>query len=262
MPEPGSPDVSAVERAQRVAQRFEKPVMLATVLVIPALVVEASAGDPRLKSAAVMLNWLIWLVFLAELAALLAVAPSRSQWVRSHPLLVAIVILTVPFLPASLQAARLFRLARLVRLVAVLKLAQRLLSPSGIQFAAATVGLAVLGGAAAFQAAERTQDPPPTLWDSVWWAMTTVTTVGYGDIEVKTTLGRIVGMVLMILGIGFVALLTGALAQRFLQPSAERIEAAETRLAEEEREIADEFRELAERLARLEQRVIRDARAG
>jgi len=249
-------------RLERVTRRFEKPVLLATVLVIPAVIVEESGASRVVKDAALLMNWLIWLVFLAEMVALLAVAPSRRDWLARNPLSVAIVVVTVPFLPASLQAARLFRLARLVRLVLVLRLARQLLSPAGVQFAAVTVGLAVLGGGAAFSAAERTSDPPPTLWDSVWWAMSTVTTVGYGDVSPQTTLGRVVGIALMVIGIGFVALLTGAIAQRFLHPDVARIEAAGERLEAGEHDIAEEFRDLAERLARLEARVVARNRGG
>ncbi len=152
-------------------RRFEKPVLLASALVIPAIIVEATAHAGGLREAAAVLNWVIWAVFVAELAAMLAVAPSRTEWMRANPLLVLIVLVTVPFLPASVQAARAFRLARLVRLVLVIRLARRLLSPSGLQFAAAITGLAVLGGATAFEAAEQGTARAPTLWDSIWWAV-------------------------------------------------------------------------------------------
>jgi len=243
-----------------MANRFEKPVLLATVLVIPALIVEASADAGELRTAATMLNWLIWLVFVAELVAMLSVAPDRRQWVRSHPLLILIVLVTVPFLPASLQAARVFRLARLVRLVLVVGLARRFLSPAGLQFAAAITGIGVLGGAAAFQAAERSARHAPTLWDSIWWAMTTVTTVGYGDVNATTTLGRAIGIALMIMGIGFVALLTGAIAQWLLRGEAERIEEAQEQAAEDEHAIAEEFKAITERLAALERRILEQQR--
>jgi voltage-gated potassium channel len=243
-------------RTADMARRFEKPVLLASALVIPTIIVETSAQAEELRSAATMLNWLIWLVFVAEVVGILAVSPSKPQWLRSHPLHVLIVLVTMPFLPASLQAARVFRLARLVRLVLVLQLARRFLSPNGLQFAAAITGLGVLGGAAAFQAAERGADHAPTLWDSIWWAVTTITTVGYGDVKVTTTLGRAVGIALMIMGIGFVALLTGAIAQRLLHVETERIEEATGRVEAEEHVIADEFKAIAKRLAELERRVI------
>lgn len=82
-----------------------------------------------------------------------------------------------------------------------------------------------------------------------------MTTVGYGDISPETTLGRVVGIALMLLGIGFVALLTGALAQRLLQGDAERIEEAETRVEADEHAIARDFQAIAQRLVDLEQRV-------
>lgn len=249
----------AEARGERIARRFEKPVLLATVLLIPTIIVEASQPSPEVNSAALVMNWLIWLVLAAEMAALLAVAPSRRRWLRQNPLTVVIVVLTVPLWPASMQAARLFRLARLVRLVLVVRLAQRLLAPAGLQFAGAMVGLAVLGGATAFTAAERSSEHPPSVFDGVWWAMSTVTTVGYGDISPETTLGRIIGMALMVIGIGFVALLTGAIAQRFLQGDVERVEAAEERIEAGELDIAEEFRDLAERLARLEARVMQSS---
>jgi voltage-gated potassium channel len=72
----------------------------------------------------------------------------------------------------------------------------------------------VVGGGVVFVAVEPGQNL--STWDGLWWAAETVTTVAYGDIYPTTALGRIVATVVMTTGIGFVALLTGALAQRFL----------------------------------------------
>jgi voltage-gated potassium channel len=57
----------------------------------------------------------------------------------------------------------------------------------------------------------------PDLWDGVWWAVVTVTTVGYGDLYPTTVQGRLIGMVLMFVGIGFLSLLTAAVASRFVK---------------------------------------------
>ena len=55
------------------------------------------------------------------------------------------------------------------------------------------------------------------MWDGIWWAVVTVTTVGYGDLYPKTVQGRLIGMVLMFVGIGFLSLLTAAVASRFVK---------------------------------------------
>jgi voltage-gated potassium channel len=46
------------------------------------------------------------------------------------------------------------------------------------------------------------------IWDAIWWAVVTITTVGYGDVSPATAEGRLAAGVLMILGIAFFSFLT------------------------------------------------------
>lgn len=51
--------------------------------------------------------------------------------------------------------------------------------------------------------------------DSIWWAVVTTTTVGYGDISPNTPFGRIAAILLMFLGIGFIGMLTSTITEYF-----------------------------------------------
>jgi voltage-gated potassium channel len=248
-----------MEREERIERRFELPIVVAALLVIPIIVVEqASAGEPWSTLAAVG-NWLVWLLFLAEVVVMLAIVPDRGRWLRTHPLEVAIVVLTPPFLPASLQALRVFRLLRLLRLIAAVRYARRVFTLDGLRYGALLALITVLAGGAAFAHAEGEE---VSTWDGVWWAVTTMTTVGYGDIYPSTDTGRAVAILVMVVGIGFLSLLIGSVSERFVSGGVEE-EVAEVERAVEadveraEAEVLAEIRAISSRLRQLEARLER-----
>ncbi len=224
-------DVNA--RALAMERRLERPLLLAALLTIPAIAIEQSNPSDPWRSIAVALNWMIWIAFLAEAVLMLRLADDRWKWIREHPLEVAIVLLTPPLLPASMQAARVFRLLRLLRLLRLGMLTRRLLSTEGVRDAAVLAAMTVLGGGAAYAVVEKGQNL--STWDGVWWAIVTVTTVGYGDTFPRTDAGRAIAIVVMFVGIGFIAILTAAAAERFLRAQRDErqeLEGVERRLDE------------------------------
>jgi voltage-gated potassium channel len=106
--------------------------------------------------------------FLAELVVMLAVVPDRWQWLREHPIEVIVVVLSSPFLPASLAAARVLRLLRLVRLLRLAVVVRSLFTIEGVRYIGLLAFVTVLAGGTAFAAVER----QPTSWDGIWWAAT------------------------------------------------------------------------------------------
>jgi voltage-gated potassium channel len=235
------------ERSGRVAEWFKWPLVVAALLVVPVLIVEGSDFGEPWESVALVVNWAIWIAFLAEVVVMLAVVPSRIAWLREHTLDVAIVVLTPPFLPA-LAGIRLLRLLRLLRLVWLARFVRNVFSLEGVQWASLLTALTALGGGVAFASVESGY----STGDGIYWALTTMTTVGYGDLSPKTDEGKIIAVAVMVVGIGFIALLTGAIAQRFLAPSVERVEEEVEHLDEEEEAVLREVRELGERIRRLE----------
>jgi len=188
---------------------------------------------------------------------MLVVVSDRWRWVRSHLLEVTVVLLTPPFLPASFQALRALRLLRLLRLLRVARYARRVFSLEGVRYAAILAALTAVGGGYTYSAIESAQDPAPSVWDGVWWAVSTMTTVGYGDEFPLTTGGRLAAMALMLVGVGFIAILTGAIAERFLAGEIEDVVEGVEETAATEGELLAELRAIRVRLDRLEGRLER-----
>ena len=90
--------------------------------------------------------------------------------------------------------------------------------------------------------------------DAFWWALQTVTTVGYGDIVPKDVIGRIIGAVVMLQGIAFITVVTAVITSIFVERAhRERLGATEP----EPDEVHDAIRSVDERLQRIEERLER-----
>jgi voltage-gated potassium channel len=234
------------DRAARMERRFAWPVLIAALFVVPVIALEESPLGEPWDTIATVGNWTIWLTFAAELVAMLAVVPDRWRWIRRHPLDVLVVVLTPPVVPAGLQFLRLLRLLRLVR---VFTQVRRMFSPEGVLLASLFAAYTVIAGGLTFAVVEE-----DSALDGLYWAVTTVTTVGYGDVLPDTEAGKAIAVVVMLTGIGFVAFLTGAIAQRFLTPDIQVVEQE----AEQERDVLlTEIRDIGQRLQRVEEALTR-----
>jgi voltage-gated potassium channel len=67
----------------------------------------------------------------------------------------------------------------------------------------------------------------PTFGSALWWAAQTVTTVGYGDITPGATSGRIVAVVVMLSGLGFITVSTAAVSATLIEAARRRLAVAE-----------------------------------
>ena len=230
------------DAAGRVRTPLEPVVLGAAIALIPVMIVETTTNG-WVQTAALAANWAIWGIFVAELLLVLIVAERKWAALNAHWLDVAIVVLTPPIYGQVLSSLRYLRLLRLLTFVQAglvvaraVRAERTLSSGQTLRFAAlAAVFLVLIAGAAQ---ATFNGDEFGGFWDGVWWAWVTVTTVGYGDIVVADVEGRVIGMILMLVGIGFIGVLTATVASRFMQKEShvdqimEKLDRIETELAE------------------------------
>ena len=178
----------------------------------PAFVDSIPASTQTLLNA---VQWISWIAFAADLIYGLTKSSNKKSYLMKHPLEVAAVLL--PFL----------RPLRLMRVISFGGLALQKVA-IGRQFAI-TVKVAISALFISYIAAiqitisERGVEGSniKTFNDGLWWAVTTVTTVGYGDRFPTTTEGRLLAVLLMITGISLVGVITASVAAWFVKMSQE-----------------------------------------
>ena len=114
--------------------------------------------------------------------------------------------------------------------------------------AALTLLLVTVSGIAVHET-DPTRFPNP--WRGLWFAIVTVTTVGYGDTFPTSVVGRLVASFLMVVGIGFLGLATASIAGHFVNQDADDKHREST---DKQEEILAELRRVHDRLDRLEAR--------
>jgi voltage-gated potassium channel len=106
----------------------------------------------------------------------------------------------------------------------------------------------------AFGVLERIVEPEtfPTVWLGMWWALETVTTVGYGDVVPLTTAGKIIGSFLLLGGLAFltviIAMITGGFVARYQRQA---ITEGEDAYVQRMDALGDELKEIRAELQRL-----------
>lgn len=158
-------------------------------------------------------QWVCWLAFALDLIYGIWNAESKKDYLKHHPLEIASVLL--PFL-------RPLRLMRVISFggLALQKIAIGRQFAITVKVALTTVFIAYIS-AIQITITERDVDGSniKNFADGLWWAITTVTTVGYGDRYPTTTEGRLLAVLLMIMGISLVGVITASVAAWFVKMS-------------------------------------------
>jgi hypothetical protein len=127
--------------------------------------------------------------------------------------------------------------------------------PPSIRLAASVIvsatALIVIGGGALMRVLDHHEYP--SIWLGMWWAIQTVTTVGYGDVTPKDVVGRLIASFIMLEGIAFVAIITAAITSSFVARAEQERDFADDAVeTKEEARLNARFDDLDGRLDRLE----------
>jgi voltage-gated potassium channel len=128
--------------------------------------------------------------------------------------------------------------------------------PPSVRTAAGVIvtatALVVVAGGVAMRMLDH--DEYSSIWVGMWWALQTVTTVGYGDVTPRHTSGRIVATLVMLEGIAFLTIIIAAITSTFVARASEEREAADAAEEDAEQKRLDaRFDGIDERLDRVEQ---------
>ena len=230
-------------KLQRWERYSEWPLAGAAVLFL-ALFSRQVLVEPHGREAHIVwaVNWAIWGLFVLDYVVRLCLADNRWHWFLRHLLDFAIVALP------------LLRPLRLLRLLVLIEVLQKAIGDafrgrivvytvSGVVLLIYTSSLAVFDKERYLHGATIN-----SFGKAVWWSITTVTTVGYGDVYPVTNTGRVIAVLLMIGGISLVGVVTAALASWIIERVTEEESVMQAATVAHVEELRNEIRALGKEL--------------
>ncbi|SDC88404.1 potassium channel family protein [Actinokineospora iranica] len=192
--------------------------------------------------------WVVWGVFAVDYVTRLALARHKWRFVGRH--LFDLVVVALPMV----------RQLRALRLITVFRVLNQRMDTSfrgktGVYVGGTTLLVGLCASLAVLDAERHAPDASITTFgDALWWTLTTISTVGYGDHYPVTVEGRLVAGALMLGGIALLGVVTGVIASWFV----EKIAGAEQSIEDTTRA---EVRLLREELAQLRAELLTRERA-
>jgi voltage-gated potassium channel len=187
-----------------------------TILALAFLVAfswPAFEANPSEQTSSILngIQWLSWIAFAIDLVFSLFRAEDKKDFIRRHPL---------EILAVALPMLRPLRIVRVISFGSMVFEKVAIGKSLGILIRLLVITL-FLGYISAIQITmiEREQSGANILnfWDGLWWAFTTITTVGYGDKYPISGEGRILAVFLMVLGISLLGVVTATIAAWFVR---------------------------------------------
>ncbi len=232
--------ISKAKDGDRPSQFFDWSIMVLIALSILSIILESFADIKEKYNSLFQIFEVITIVvfsieFLLRIWTADLLHPNakhpRLKYIFSFMAIIdlaAILPFYLPFFSADLRFLRMMRLFRLFRLLRVFKLGRyfdalqviaKVIRSSGPQLimSVAICFFVMLFSAIIMYTVENPIQPEqfPNVISSLWWAICTLTTVGYGDVYPITSVGRLFASIISLVGIGIIAIPTGIIAAGF-----------------------------------------------
>ena len=204
--------------------RFEIASSIAVFISIAVMALETFAFPDSLQKMLFAVDVILSLVFVVEYIFRIAAAENKRGYVFSFYGIIDLVAI-FPILVHVLTSARVVRLLRVLRIIRLLKINRYSVAldnyKQALKLIAAEVALFTVVAfvfiiSFAFVIYEVEHEAQPdvyrNIFDSVWWAVISLTSVGYGDVYPVTAVGRMLTLVMVLTGMGIVAVPTALLA--------------------------------------------------
>ena len=195
---------------------------------------------PVVRNILLVAQGWIWVVFLVDIIIRAVISKKSWRYLWTHP--IDVIAVAVPA-------------ARPLKVLTAFTQSAAFATSKGRMKTMQAVGISVvlliwIGSVAVLSAEGHIEDSQiNTFGDALWWAVVTVTTVGYGDFAPVSVEGRIIAVVMMLLGIALIGVVTASVAAAFVRLTSEGEE-----LDDEEREVV-RHEQLLKRIDRLESRI-------
>lgn len=238
------------------ARAFDIALLWCIVLSVAAVVLESIDGiSRRYGDLLVALEWCFTLLFAVEYLLRLATVARPWLYARSFFGIVDLVAVLPTFLAVIVPGAQYFLIVRIIRILRVFRIlklvrflgeaqvllrALKLSLPKISVFLGTVLTIVVIVGGLMF-VIEGRQHGFTSIPVSMYWAIVTLTTVGYGDIAPQTIAGKFIAAILMLLGYGIIAVPTGIVTAELSQAAREAREVACPACAEEGHDQDAEF---------------------
>lgn len=224
-------------------------VVLGIAWLVLGIIVISTDVNGMASTAAVGALFVTWVILLAEYLVRLVVSPDARGYVKRRWVEPVTVVLP------PLQSWRLIGIEKMTLLVheAELRVEAVLKHHSLFRVLIAATGTLLLGAWLVFLFEDNAKGANIHSYpDALWWAIVTVTTVGYGDRYPVSAGGRIVAAVLMLVGIGLIGVLTATVASVFIK---EHTDANKEELKKSHADLGQQLAVISDRLADVERRL-------